>query len=413
MRGAWLAGLDRARLALAADLLAVLVAVSLPWSTSATGILLVIWLAVLLPTLDAVSARETLAHPAAALPVALWAIALLGLLWGDVSWKERFAGLGGYNKLLVIPLLLMQFRRSGRGHWVLMGFAASAVALAALSWLLVVLPGISWRGKDPGIPVKDYLSQSAICMIAAFGLLGWALALVKEKRSHAALVAILVATGLLANIVYVATGRTALVVIPILALLFAVRTFGWRGMAVATAGGAVLAGLAWMSSPYLRGRVLNAVQEVQTYRSSGAITSSGLRLEYWKKSLNFMVDAPVIGHGTGTMPEQFRRAAGEGTGAASIASVNPHNQVLAVGVELGIVGTAILIAMWLAHLALFRGGGLAAWLGLLIVVQNVISSLFNSHLFDFTHGWLYVVGVGVAGGMVLGERSRNAAPPAG
>ena len=57
--------------------------------------------------------------------------------------------------------------------------------------------------------------------------------------------------------------------------------------------------------------------------------------------------------------------------------------------------------MWFAHLALFRGGGLAQWIGLMIVVQNIVGSLFNSHLFDFGQGWIYVFGVGVAGGMVL------------
>jgi O-antigen ligase len=34
----------------------------------------------------------------------------------------------------------------------------------------------------------------------------------------------------------------------------------------------------------------------------------------------------------------------------------------------------------------------------------VVSSLFNSHLFDFTQGWIYVFGVGVAGGMILRRR---------
>jgi O-antigen ligase len=42
-----------------------------------------------------------------------------------------------------------------------------------------------------------------------------------------------------------------------------------------------------------------------------------------------------------------------------------------------------------------------AWLGLVVVAQNVVGSLFNSFLFDFTEGWLYVFGVGVAGGRVL------------
>jgi TRAP-type C4-dicarboxylate transport system permease small subunit len=57
--------------------------------------------------------------------------------------------------------------------------------------------------------------------------------------------------------------------------------------------------------------------------------------------------------------------------------------------------------MWIAHLMLFRAPGLTAWIGLMIVVQNIVGSLFNSHLFDFTQGWAYMWGVGVFGGMVL------------
>jgi len=58
--------------------------------------------------------------------------------------------------------------------------------------------------------------------------------------------------------------------------------------------------------------------------------------------------------------------------------------------------------MWVAHILLFlRGEGLAAWIGLVVVTQNVVGSLFNSHLFDFLQGWTYVVGIGVTGGMVL------------
>ena len=40
-------------------------------------------------------------------------------------------------------------------------------------------------------------------------------------------------------------------------------------------------------------------------------------------------------------------------------------------------------------------------------IDNVVSSLFNSHLFDFGEGWLYVFGVGLTGGMML--RAADAA----
>jgi hypothetical protein len=93
-------------------------------------------------------------------------------------------------------------------------------------------------------------------------------------------------------------------------------------------------------------------------------------------------------------------------------TTNPHSQILTVAVQLGLVGTAVLLAMWAAHLALFRGGTLAAWFGLTIVTYNVVSSLFNSHLFDFSQGWLYVFGVGLTGGMVL-RTTRAAANPEG
>ena len=61
-------------------------------------------------------------------------------------------------------------------------------------------------------------------------------------------------------------------------------------------------------------------------------------------------------------------------------------------------------AMWFCHLLLFSGTSLSSWIGLLVVVQNIVSSLLNSHLFDFHEGWLYVLGVGVAGGTALKMR---------
>jgi O-antigen ligase len=69
----------------------------------------------------------------------------------------------------------------------------------------------------------------------------------------------------------------------------------------------------------------------------------------------------------------------------------------------------VLYTTWTLHLLLFRGDGLANWIGLLVVVQNIFTSLFNSHLFDFHEGWMYVLGVGVAGGMTLRARRDDAA----
>ena len=130
--------LDRKRVAQLADWAAVGVAISLPWSTSATSILLVLWLITLLPTLDVAVVRREVETAVGGLPVLLWLLAAVGMLWAEVSWAERIHGLGGFHRLLMIPLLLAQFRRSEHGVWVLWGFLASAVVLLLVCWALVL-----------------------------------------------------------------------------------------------------------------------------------------------------------------------------------------------------------------------------------------------------------------------------------
>src|SRR5437588_91796 len=113
-----------------------------------------------------------------------------------------------------------------------------------------------------------------------------------------------------------------------LLLVLGFRYFGWRGVLAACVAGAVLAATAWSASPLLRGRIMASFSEVQAYETENAITSSGIRLDLWKKSLGIVGAAPVIGHGTGSIPDQFRRVAA-GERAAGLDAVTPDNQVFA------------------------------------------------------------------------------------
>jgi O-antigen ligase len=392
-----------------ADWLAVGVAVSLPWSTSATGILVVLWLFAALPSLDLASIKRELLSPAGGLPVVLWALATLGLFWADVSWGERLGGYTPFHRLLVIPLLLAQFRRSEHGMRVLIGFFGSVTAIMLLSYLLVLFPGLPWRSSEYGVPVKDYILQSGEFLICAFVLLRLAIDDSRVGRRRSVIAYIVLVVLFLANIAFVATGRTALLVAPVLALLLGWREFRWKGLVGAALLAGVLGGAASVESPYLHNRLKTSIDELHAFEKNDALNSTSMHLEFLKEALSFVVDAPIAGHGTGSIAAQFRRAAGGKTGAAGVASVNPHDQILAIGIQLGIVGIAALIAMWVAHLMLFRGVGLTPWIGAVIVVQNVVSSLVNSHLFDFTQAWLYIFGVGVAGGMALRERDLRMA----
>jgi hypothetical protein len=170
--------------------------------------------------------------------------------------------------------------------------------------------------------------------------------------------------------------------------------------------------VAWYASPQLRWTAETFTRDYTLYKERNAPTSIGLRLEFWRKSLGFFAEAPMIGHGTGATRGLFERVAAGGVTQASGEVIgNPHNQTLNVAVQWGLVGVAVLWAMWTLHWLLFRGHGFVNWIGLLVVLQNIFSSLFNSHIFDFHEGWMYVLGVGIAGGMTLKVRSAAVGEP--
>jgi O-antigen ligase len=259
-----------------------------------------------------------------------------------------------------------------------------------------------------GVPVKDYVIQSGEFMLCTFALAYLAAVLWQQHRRPLAIALALLALGFFANIIFIATARATLVAAVVLVMAFALARFGWRGTLAIALGVIAVAALAWVSSPYLRQRVLGIEDEIEVYRTQHVGTSTGYRIEFWTKSLKYIATAPIFGHGTGTIREQFREdEAGEGLAGAPD---NPHNQTLSIALQLGLIGVGVLYAMWFAHLLLFRAGGLAGWMGAAVVIQNVVMSLFNSQIFYFAPGWLYVFGVGVLGGVVLRERGWTAPP---
>jgi O-antigen ligase len=403
---------DPATWSKASDIVAVLIALSLPWSTSLVGIFAVVFLLTITPTIDWRAFAVLLRRPICVFPIALVVLAILGMLWSDAPLSARLYALSPLTKLLALPLLFYHFERSARGMWVFMAFLISCGLLSIVSWLVMLDPSLSIKrdGVERGIFVKNYIDQSQEFALCTVMLAYPVVTLLRQKKIGPALLLIMVGVGFILNMAFVIVSRTAMVTLPVMLAIFALLHLRRRTSAMIVIAMIVLAGLAWGASPQLRRTTDTFSSDYQLYKEQNAATSIGLRLEFWRKSLRFFAEAPVIGHGTGSTRKLFEQAV-VGTEAVASGQVigNPHNQTLNVAVQWGVVGIAILYGVWLVHLLMFRGEGLIVWIGLMVVLQNILSSLFNSHLFDFHEGWMYVLGVGVAGGMVLRAKSAEAA----
>jgi O-antigen ligase len=385
------------------DIFFVLVALSLPWSTSLVAIFATAALVTMAPFFDGEAFLQALKRPASLLPVALFVLALVGTLWSDAPWGARLYAVGPAAKLLMVPVLFYHFERSARAVQVFTAFLASCIVLMAMSWLVAFDPRLALKSTvEYGVPIKNYIDQSQEFTLCAVVLAYPIIGLVRSGRIVPALLLSVVALSFVANMAFVVVSRTALVTVPVMLAVFALLHLRWRTSVMLFCALIVLSGLAWAASPHLRATVGLFARDYQLYEEKNVATGMGLRLEFWKKSLRFFADAPLVGHGTGSIQRLFERAVvGPPGGASAEVIANPHNQTLNVAIQWGVLGVILLYAMWSSHLMLFRGDGLMAWIGLMVVVQNFFTSLFNSHIFDFTEGWMYVLGVGIAGGKLL------------
>ncbi len=380
-----------------ADALLLLAVIALPWSISVFLIFLVLWMiAAVFADVPANIVQEA-ASTAGGLPIFLFALACAGMFWSSGGWREAFSGVDAFFKLLTIPLLFNQIHRSpAAATWILIGYVSSCTALMLLSWDLVIWPSsIGLAIPDTGVPFKDAAAQGGEFVICAFSLLFIGIDMFRHGRTRPAGAVLLLALLFLANVFYV------LILLPfaltplILLLVLTTKKFGRRPLVAFLAIAVMIGTVLWVFSPAVRSQAATAWDKITSLTWLGAS-----RPVYWRKSVDFIRQAPIFGNGSGSIGGLYARAAVGQTGVAAEVTTNPQQQTLAVGIQLGLVGIVVLWAMWLSHLRFFWGTGLPHWIGFIVVVQNMIGSLIASQLGDFTPGWIYVLGVGTAGGVI-------------
>ncbi|MGJ4950772.1 O-antigen ligase domain-containing protein [Bradyrhizobium sp. HKCCYLS20291] len=385
---------------LTTDLLVVLTAAALPWSTTATAVLMVGWLILVIPSVDWDELIRGLALPACVLPLALFALADLGVLWSDAPWEAGLQAINPVSKLLLIPFLFHHFKRSERASWVFASFVASSMAAMMLPWFAANV------STGSGVWTDHELGWRSQCLLCASALMTAALAWLQrgQVRSAAGLAAL--SLMFFVHELIVRPGPTACMSLSVLLLALILRRFRRRIAVVLLAAVAATGGVAWAAAPLLS----RPIGAIVAYHHPSASPGFGPaeRLAELRRSLASLGEAPLFGHGTGVMRPSGSAAAAP---AAPLGAVrDPQSQSLSVAWQWGLAGLIVLYAMWSSHIGLFSTACWTDGIGLMVVLQTFLCSLVSSQGFDVNEGWVYVIGVGVAGGVAL---RRGGAPPEG
>jgi O-antigen ligase len=342
-------------------------------------------------------------------PVLLFLLLLAGILWSTQPFDLAIKWIGPYAKLLLIPLTAATVITPRQALQIGYAFLAACVILLALSWASFLWPAGPWAWfKGPGVPVKDNAVQSGCFALCAFGLAMGAVRTWSLGNRQRAMAMTVLAMLFLTNVFLIYISKTGALIAAALLGLFLVQVEGWRRvMLIAVPALMIIAVALWSSKPAQR-RLSEISADLHARGRSEETVSTAARMDFWNKALGFVRQAPVLGHGTGSIKPLYQSVEATNPSPYGEATPDPHNQFFAIALQVGLVGGALLLAMWAAHFSLFLGRDFACVMGQAVVLQNFIGSMFNSHLSTVTQGMLYCLAVGLLGAVVR----RAAAEPA-
>lgn len=348
---------------------------------------------------------KTLATPIAIVLALAGLAASLG--WTDAPLAQAGGAWAKHAKLLLIPVLLFMIRSPDEARLALLSFVGAQVFLLVSSTLLALQLPVPWATADTALTeyavFSSRLDQPIMGGVTA--ALCWHLRHLAPGRwgRHFAIAVVLLALG---NVFWVMNGRTGHIVLVALVSLavfweLPVRWRLWAG----TVPFVLLLGL-FLGSSSVRERMTGAAQELDSYTKIGNTnSSSGERLNYWRRSIESMVQHPITGSGVGSWNAEYRRL-DQGRGPVNAQNVrNPHQEYLLWGVEAGVIGMALLLNFFVAgYRDTLAMAAPVARASRSVLAALALACLVNSSLFDATIGNFFCVALGLL--LALGWHTR-------
>lgn len=322
---------------------------------------------------------------------AFWGWIAIATLWSPADFWLRFEEVWSWRKLLLFPMA-----------WVL--FRDPRLKRAAV-FTLIVTAGIymffSWAGylgylsldRAPSQLLENHATQGVV--FASISFLMLIMMKTETLPVWVKLVFCLLIAGMVTNIIYVLTGRTAYVALILLApwgaWLVAFR-MKWLSATIVL----VIISFALYNSDTAKSRVTQGLHEFGTTISgnAGSFTSMGIRWVYWENTLSMIAANPILGSGSGGFSEDYARIVADDAGWRATVTDDPHQQYLLIAGEQGLVGLALFLAVLVAMM-ISRGDDSNRLGALGILMMTALNGMFNGHFGSFVEGRLFWIMMGI------------------
>ena len=322
------------------------------------------------------------------------AILLLSITWSTAPFTVALHAWTGWRHFLLLFIALAVF--DGRASK--LAFAATFVVVASAATVASFFEfdfGAAQASSDVegGIILRNHVTQGMA--LTAGALLALVLLTHARRGSWQQCAWGAAAALMVANVVFVAYARSAYLALAVASIVATLGISRRRTRIAALSALIVLMlGAVWLS-PLINQRIERGLREIQETNSSAVITPMGIRPVMWETAASIVREAPLIGHGLGSFPEQYRHAVTQRyTGWKATLTADPHNQYLLILAEAGLLGLAV-FALFLFSALRQQVRGSFGVIGIALLLAWCITSLFSSHFHTFNEGHLIAILLGV------------------
>jgi O-antigen ligase len=288
------------------------------------------------------------------------------------------------------------------GGAVMLSLVVSLLTVQGVLYLNPLLP-LNTQGVPAGF--KFSITHGLLAGFCAFGL---ALYAGHVNQRWARVVLIGLALIAVHNTLFIVISRTGYLVVAVLIAYLCIAHFRWRGIAVAAILGVALFGVSYYGSSTFEERVDTAVSELHAWQpDKAADTSVGMRMDFYRSSVNIIRQHPLFGSGTGSFPAIYEATVNN---RHMEETSNPHNEYLLIAIQIGLVGLAgLLYLFYIQWRMAARLTPLYRDLARGLVIVFIIGCLFNSLLLDHTEGLFFAWATGLCFAGLAPPSAKSAA----
>lgn len=337
----------------------------------------------------------------------------LSISWTSVELSAAMQNWARQARILTIPLMYLLIRNINEAKAVLRVFVGAQIFVVCSAWLLVLGIPVPWAtahtAQTTYAVFGSYLEQSiyqAILIAVLWFTREW---IFGKNGKFAAIATAGMTLVLTLGFLKGRSGHAALIgIVAFIILSELPRKLKWTAIFAPL----VVLALAIAVSGNFRDRLQQVRAEVLGYTQnsvSGPITSSGLRLKFWKASINAVVEKPILGYGVGSWRIAFAEMEHLDKPEAALTDVDPHQMFLLWAVEGGLIGLLLHLAVLGSLLYHSRKlDQLNARTLQAVILGLGISGMFNSMLIGIGIGDFFCILIGILVSMESGNRLTKA-----